>query len=162
MDQAVGLPNRCDFPSQLRNLGLYANCVAPPGAAGSAASLGRENHAHNSMHSFRGQGWPHSRRKASRFQIPIAVKYRRLPSLLVETKSRPNTSRLGSLRYLTSLRYLRLYFAAVAGFGGAAFIVRREPLVSWRCLIKYSVSFWPSNARDSIFNPGVSFTIVNS
>jgi len=43
------------------------------GAAGSAASLGRENHAHNSVPSFRGQGWPHSRRKASRSQMPIAV-----------------------------------------------------------------------------------------
>ena len=41
-------------------------------AAGSAASLGREKHARNSMHSFRGQGWPRSRRKAPRAQIPIA------------------------------------------------------------------------------------------
>jgi len=33
------------------------------GAAGNAASLGRENHAHNLMRLFRGQGWPRSRRR---------------------------------------------------------------------------------------------------
>jgi len=43
------------------------------GVAGSAASLGRETNASNCAHDFRGQGWPHSRRKASRSHSPKAA-----------------------------------------------------------------------------------------